>query len=123
MDPACQSETILIPGTNNDAAMRWGLKMEPNEMSAVEGQDGTSIRCCKGKHRSIRDLLLGLAGLLGCQDIMTEKAKLFDDGVIEILVGVQAGHRRSRLLVSQNRLFDLITMRFVVGPGRFQIGQ
>ena len=75
------------------------------------------------KASSIRDPLLGLAGLLGCQDIMTEKAKLFDDGVIEILVGVQAGHRRSRLLVSQNRLFDLITMRFVVGPGRFQIGQ
>jgi len=69
---------IWIEGTNNDAGMVGAAVMRPDEMSAVRQN------CAAGCSRVIKHLLVGhrlpgLAGFLGCQNVVAETAQFLHD--------------------------------------------
>src|SRR5262245_25463708 len=52
---------------------------------------------------------------------MTQDAESLDHEIVEILIGVDEGHCLSRLRVAADETVDLVSMRFVVLPGRGQV--
>jgi hypothetical protein len=51
------------------------------------------------------------------ENIVAQDTQAFNDGVAEILVGVEVGHACSSPAIQPDFLFDLLGMLFVVGEG------
>jgi hypothetical protein len=70
---------IWIEGTNNDAGMVGAAAMQPDEMSAIQGQNCPAAGYRVIKHLLVGHRLPGLAGFLGCQNIVAEAAQFIHD--------------------------------------------
>jgi hypothetical protein len=90
-------------------------------MATIECQDRAPACRGESKYCGVGNALLGLASLLGGQHVMTEEAKFVDDGIVQVFIGVEAGHAASCLFVGLYGSFDLVWMSLVVFPGSFQV--
>jgi len=110
----------IVVGANDDPGMGGRLQVEPNEVSAVEGQHPSAQR--RGVRQNMRVVSALLSGLLDGQNVVAQSVEFFDRGPFEILVGVQTSRRHSRLLVEADLLFDLLAMGFKVRQRGADIG-
>jgi hypothetical protein len=65
---------ISVLGANDDAAMRWLLAMQANEIAAIDGEQGASIGDRVGEYVRIRYALIIETSFAHCQYIMAELA-------------------------------------------------
>jgi hypothetical protein len=85
------------PGTSESlvqTTMRVGLLVlvQPDEIGTIKGQQRALPGDSKGQHVTVSDSLIGPTRLVGRQHVMTQSAKLLDDAVVEILVGMESSH-------------------------------
>jgi hypothetical protein len=76
MDAICLSGEICVYGADHDSTMGRHSVVKRDEVSPVDGQNGTIPRFGVGKDGLIRDSLIGVPGLQGGHYLVPEFPKL-----------------------------------------------
>ncbi len=92
MNPLCLAGEIWIHGANDDARVLRLVAMQSDEVTAIQGQQSAVFSGGKLQHFVIRQGLIGFAGFLNGQQVMTERAEFLDDGKGKVLVGLKPRH-------------------------------
>jgi hypothetical protein len=87
-----QCYRIFVPRANDDAAVRRVVAVQAEEVASIECDNGAPVRGCKRKHSVVGSPAVSLTLFLYRRYVMAEAAQFLDDGVVEILVGVEARH-------------------------------
>jgi hypothetical protein len=70
----CLPYIVPISFADNDAVVRNAATVQCDEVVAVEGDDGSFLLGGKGENVFIRDALVGLACVVGGEDIIAQSA-------------------------------------------------
>ena len=81
---------IRIESADDDPSMFGEASMKLDEIFSIQSQHSAFFACRESKNLIVRDGLLGAAGFLDRQDIMTELPQAVDREAWEVLVGVEA---------------------------------
>ena len=94
--------------------------VQANKVFAIQSQHGTTISSGHLEHNVVRSLLASFPSFLDRCDVVAKLAKPLDNGEREVLVGIEASHCPSALVVA-NLLFDFLAVRSHVRPSVGQI--
>jgi hypothetical protein len=116
MDAVGQSYDIIITGANNNTCVRRNCSVESDKVATIKRQHCSTSRGSKCQDCSVFDTLSGLAGLVCSKHIMAKLLQALHNGITEILIDVQRGHRL-RVCRLLDGLINLLAMGGIVGPG------
>lgn len=95
--------------------------MQAHEVAAIDREYGTTVVGGQRQDGVVIQALIGVAELLEGHHVVPESPELLGYGEGKVLVGEESRHRPSGRLVVPDLAFDLVAMRFVVGPGVDQV--
>lgn len=96
------------------------LSVQPDEVAAVERENGPSLLDGEVENGLVREPLIALLQLLERHDVVSEGAELLGDRAREVLVREQAGLSSGGLVVMDLPL-DLVPVGVVVAPSAHQV--
>jgi hypothetical protein len=86
---------VAVLGAGDDPGVRRAPVVEVDEVATVDREQGPTAVTRQSQHDRIWDRLLGEAGVEHGEHVVTEPAQFLDDGLGEVLVGEEAGHRQA----------------------------
>jgi hypothetical protein len=116
VDARCPAHKIDIHGTQDEPSVGGQLAMEPEEVPAVERQDGTNVANGEQEDLPIRPGQSGLTRIANGEYVMAQAAQLVNRRLREVLVREEAGHGSGGLVFLYLPL-DEIAMASDEGPG------
>lgn len=99
--------------------MQSAQTMQASKIRTIEGKYATAIR--NGPLKNDVVVVALFACLLNRQHIMSEIAKANDDSVIEILIRIKSGHRKSCSGIATDGSFNFLSMFGRIFPSRSQV--
>src|SRR5437867_1738083 len=116
MNAVGQSYNIIVTGANNDTCVRRNCSVESDKVAPIKRQHRSASRSRERQDRSVFDALVCLASLVCGKHVMAKLTQASHNGITEILVDVQRGHRL-RVCRLLDGLLNLLAMGGIVGPG------
>ena len=116
MDAISQSDNIIVTGANNNTCVRRHCSVESDKVAPIKRQHRSASRGRECQDCSIFDALSCLAGLVCGEHVMAKLLQALHNGITEILIDVQRGHRL-RVCRLLDGLISLLAMSGIVGPG------